>query len=313
MEPGRTRAVDRRSRAIAAPAIATGGIVLVADDYGLTNGVSRAIIELAEAGRISATSAMTTSPHWPSHATWAARTRGTLAIGLHLNLTLGAPLGAMPGFALGRQFPGIGHVTSAALRGATDRAEIAAEITRQLDAFESELGFAPDHIDGHQHVHALPGIRSALLEVLAARYATAKVRPLLRSPAEALTRIARRRRSAAKALTLAWLSRGFAQAASAGGFDCNVGFSGVTDFSAGTVTADFGDACSAAGPRHLVMCHPGFVDDELIRLDPVTERRQREFDALMRGEFPAEIWRPSRTPGGDPVDWAAAWSGTHAA
>lgn len=285
----------------------TGGVVLCADDYAMTNGISRAIIELAEAGALSAASAMTTSPHWPSHATWLARARGHIATGLHLNLTLGAPLGASPELAPQRRFYGIGDLTRRAVLGMLNRAELRAEIERQIGAFEAEMGFAPDHIDGHQHVHALPVIRSVLLEVLVERYGGAASRPLLRDPAEPVAAIIPRRRAAAKAVTLATLSAGFGSAARAAGFSCNDGFSGVTDFAEGQVGADFKAACTALGPRPMVMCHPGFVDDELLRLDRVTERRQREFDVLMRGQFPLPIWRPQRSVSGDPIDWTTCW------
>ena len=92
----------------------TNGVFLCADDFAMTNGVSRAIVELADAGRISATSAMTTSAHWPAHATWLARVRGTIATGLHLNLTLGAPVSAMSKLAPDRRFPVIGRLTTMA-------------------------------------------------------------------------------------------------------------------------------------------------------------------------------------------------------
>ncbi len=39
-------------------------VVLCADDYGLAPGVSAGIRELLDAGRLSATGAMTLSPHW---------------------------------------------------------------------------------------------------------------------------------------------------------------------------------------------------------------------------------------------------------
>ena len=54
--------------------------------------------------------------------------------------------------------------------GVLDTDEIRAEVARQLDRFEAGLGFPPDHIDGHQHVHVLPGIRRALLTEVAQRY-----------------------------------------------------------------------------------------------------------------------------------------------
>jgi chitin disaccharide deacetylase len=287
-----------------------GRIVLCADDYAMTNGISRAIIELAEAGRLSATSAMTTSPHWPSHATWLARARGKIAAGLHLNLTLGSPLGSMPNFAPERQFPGISRMTSRALTGRIPKAEVRGEIERQLAAFELEMGFAPDHIDGHQHVHALPRIRAIVLDVVTQRYGRAARRPLLRDPADTLGANLWRGRSCVKAITLSALSFGFGPAARRAGFTVNDGFSGVTDFAPAAVGADFAAACGSLGSRPMIMCHPGFVDDELIRLDPVTERRQRELDFLMRGGFPEPIWRPRRSPSGDPIDWDEAWDGT---
>ena len=42
-------------------------------------------------------------------------------------------------------------------------------------------------------------------------------------------------------------------------------------------------------PNGLVMCHPGFVDDELVRLDPLTTQREREFAFLAGDAFPAVL------------------------
>ncbi len=279
------------------------GVILCADDYALTNGISRAIIELAEARRISATSAMTTTPHWPSHATWLARARSQIAVGLHLNLTQGSPLTAMANLAPNRTFPGVAKLTALALGGRLKADELRIEIERQLSAFESELGFAPDHIDGHQHVHVLPIVRSALLDVLSQRFGKGRVRPLLRIPTDATQHIFQRGRFRSKALTLKAVSVGFQQAVRAAGFTSNNGFSGITDFKASGVDADFAAAARNLGTRHIVMCHPGFVDDELRRLDPVTLRRQNEFDALMSSPFPVAIWQPDRSATGGCIDW----------
>ena len=82
-------------------------IILCADDYAMTEGVSRAIGELAAARRLSATSVHgRPRAHWPAMAPAAAAcTAAHLAIGLHLNLTLGAPLGPMPRLAPGGELP----------------------------------------------------------------------------------------------------------------------------------------------------------------------------------------------------------------
>ena len=52
-------------------------LILCADDYALTEGVSRAIGELAAARRLSATSVMVTTPHWPAAAPRCAPTAAT--------------------------------------------------------------------------------------------------------------------------------------------------------------------------------------------------------------------------------------------
>jgi predicted glycoside hydrolase/deacetylase ChbG (UPF0249 family) len=292
----------------------TSGILLCADDYALTNGISRSIIELAEADRLSATSAMTTSPHWPSHATWVARVRNHIAVGVHLNLTLGRPLGPMPILAPEGRLPSIGDITAMAIRGGLDRpevrTEIGAEIERQLIAFEAEIGLPPDHVDGHQHVHALPVVRDCLLMILLRRYRDKPVRPLIRDPADTFARIFARRRAVPKAMALAWLSRGFAAAMRGDGFPVNEGFSGMTGFAPGQTAGDFEAAVTRPGPRHMVMCHPGYVDDELGRLAPGTDRRRAEHDALMDARFPAVIWQPDRSAAGFAIDWSTAWTGT---
>src|SRR5262245_46870642 len=179
-------------------------ILLCADDYALTEGVSRAIGELAAARRLSATSALVTTPHWPAMAQRLVVHRGRIAVGLHLNLTLGAPLGAMPGFAPSGAFPkrdGVfpkrNAVLARALLGLLHPHEIRAEIERQLDAFERHLGFPPDHIDGHEHVHVLSGIRQCLFDVVTRRYPGPK--PLLRDPADRRKAIAARGGPRAKA------------------------------------------------------------------------------------------------------------------
>jgi chitin disaccharide deacetylase len=286
------------------------GVFLCADDFAMTNGISRAIVELAEAHRISATSAMTTTTHWPAHATWLARIRGNIATGLHLNLTLGAPLSVMPKLAPDRLFPVIGRLTTMAVRGSLDRDEIATEIERQITVYEREMGFSPDHIDGHQHVHALPIVRDALFDVLAKRFPIGGPRPLLRSPTDSPLRNLRRRTTIAKALTLSWLTRGFAEQARRSGFPTNVGFSGITTFGPHRASADLMAACRSPGSRQMIMCHPGFVDEELARIDPVTERRQREFDVLREEAMPLPIWRPQRSATGPPVSWPTAWIST---
>jgi chitin disaccharide deacetylase len=281
-------------------------LILCADDYALTEGVSRAIGELAAARRLSATSAMVTTPHWPAMAPRLAAHRSHLAVGLHLNLTLGAPAGAMPKLAPGGTFPGRNALLLRALPGLLDAQEVRDEIERQLDAFERRIGFAPDHIDGHEHVHVLPGIRAPLLDAVARRYGA--VKPLVRDPSDRWQPITARGTSRNKALIVAALALGLAAQARRLQIPTNDGFSGFSRFDEAVPYAgELAAALIEPGPRHIVMCHPGHPDAELASLDPVVQRRRMEYEALMRdASLPDRIWRPSRAADGAPVDWLQA-------
>jgi predicted glycoside hydrolase/deacetylase ChbG (UPF0249 family) len=279
-------------------------IILCADDYALTEGVSRALGELASARRLSATSAIVTMPCWPAMAHRLAVHRGRIAVGLHLNLTLGAPLGAMPRLASGGTFPRRNVLLLRALLGLVSRAEVLGEIERQLDAFERHLGFPPDHIDGHEHVHVLPGVRHSLFEAVARRYPGTK--PLLRDPADSWSLIAARGGVQSKAKVVAALAYGFGTAARGRGLPTNSGFSGFSAFDLSEpYIEELERALRQPGPRHIVMCHPGHPDADLAALDPVVERRRMEYEALMRDASLVErIWRPARGTDGPPVDWS---------
>jgi predicted glycoside hydrolase/deacetylase ChbG (UPF0249 family) len=62
-------------------------IIVCADDFALDSGVSTAIVQLAEQARLSATSAMSLSPHWPEHAQWLKPLSAHIDVGLHLDWT----------------------------------------------------------------------------------------------------------------------------------------------------------------------------------------------------------------------------------
>jgi chitin disaccharide deacetylase len=259
-------------------------VVLCADDFGLTEGVSRGILELARIGRLSATSVMTHRPWWPRLAPALTEFQAHLGIGLHLTLTLGTPLGTMPRLAPGGIFPPLSEVFRRSLLGQLPADEVKGEIGRQLDTFEAALGRPPDFIDGHQHVHVLPGIRASLLQALVQRGWSGRV--WLRDPSDQIASIVRRRVAIGKALTVQALANRFGTAARAAGFAVNEGFSGFSPFDPGRdAAADFERFFEALGPHPVVMCHPGHVDAELRSLDPVVETRTQEYAYLASGDF----------------------------
>lgn len=274
-------------------------VVLTADDYALTDGVSAAIEALAERRLLSATGGMVTTPHWPRHAPRLAALRDRIATGLHFNLTLGAPLGLLPRLAPDGRLPAIGPLTAAAVSRRLDADEIEAEATRQLDAFEQHLGHPPDYLDGHQHVHALPIVRDGVLAAIARRRWPKPL--LIRDPAMRLSGLPA---AGLKAAILSGLSTGFARRASAAGLVVNDSFAGVTDFEPERAAADLSRSLDNPGRLHIAMCHPGFPDAELASLDPVTTRRRTEYEALLAMPGLSDrIWHPVRAAGGGMIDW----------
>lgn len=258
--------------------------VLCADDFGLADGVSRGIVELAEMGRLSATGAMTNLPGWRRAAPELRPLKGRIGIGLHLNLTAGPPLGAMPHLAPSGSFPPLKELLPKALRRGLDGDEIAAEIGRQLDAFEGAHGEPPAFIDGHQHVHVLPVIREALFRVLGERGFAGRV--WLRAPSDKLAAILRRPVGRNKALIVKSLAWGFSRNAHVAGFQTNKGFSGFAPLDLSVPAAQaLENAFSKLGESPVVMCHPGYVDYELRGLDPAVESRPAELAYLKSDAF----------------------------
>ena len=261
-------------------------IWLCADDYGISRSVNAGIRELIVRGRINATSVMVVAPHIePADAASLtvlnADTR-RVAIGLHLTLTAPfKPLSAT--FAPQRDgaFLPLASLLTAALLRRLRHDLLSAEIARQLHAFAAAFGQVPDFIDSHQHVHLFPQVRDAVLA--AAREAAPDA--WLRQCGSA-TPFWQRWRDR-KGLLLDWLSRGFRRRARRLGLRTNPAFAGTYDFAPdaeySALFPSFLERLPAGG---LIMCHPGFVDAELKRLDPLTTLREREH-AFFSGEaFP---------------------------
>jgi chitin disaccharide deacetylase len=259
-------------------------VILCADDFGLADGVSRGIVELAEMGRLSATGAMTNMPGWRRMARSLMPPRDRIAVGLHLNFTAGTPLGPMPRLAPLGAFPALKDLLPKALKRQLPDSEIAEEISRQIEAFEEAFGDAPAFVDGHQHVHVLPAIRPALIQALKVRGYAGRV--WLRDPSDKAMAILRRPIGRSKALIVKSLARGFARSAHAAGFRTNKGFSGFAPLDLSVPVARvFEEAFSKLGAHPLVMCHPGYVDDELRALDPALESRVEELNYLKSDAF----------------------------
>ena len=261
-------------------------IWLCADDYGLSPGVNRAIRDLIERGRLNATSVMMVGPaigrEEVNALAAAAATGSRCAIGLHVTLT--APFRPLTMHFQpldGGMFPPFSKLLRAGLLRRLDVEIVHAELMVQLAAFSEMFGRTPDFVDGHQHAQLFPQVRDAFLATVKQAAPKAWVRQGGRNQPLA------RRFGPPKALFLDTLSAQFRRRASRADVAFNPGFAGAYDFSR---QPDFGELMRQfldGLPEHsVIMCHPGFVDDTLVSLDPLTFQREREHAFLGGEHFP---------------------------
>ena len=142
----------------------TRTLALCADDFGLTPGISAGIARLAHVQRLTAISCITNSPHWPEQAKRLQGLPATVDVGLHLNFTEGKPLSSR----LAKRWPTLPSLPALIARahlGLLPQAEMRNEVHAQLRAFINVHGRPPRFIDGHQHIHHLPGLRDTILDM----------------------------------------------------------------------------------------------------------------------------------------------------
>jgi predicted glycoside hydrolase/deacetylase ChbG (UPF0249 family) len=261
-------------------------IWLCADDYGLSPGVNRAIRDLIERGRLNATSVMVVGPSVGRDEASALRSVAAnsprCAIGLHITVTAPfRPLTMHFQPLEGGMFLAFPKLLRAGLLRRLDPEIIRAELLVQLAAFNEMFGRAPDFVDGHQHAQLFPQVRDAFLSAVKQAAPNAWVRQGGRN--QPLVR----RLGTPKALLLDILSAQFRRRAAHAGIAFNPGFAGAYDFSRapqfGGLLRRFFDGLPDGG---LVMCHPGFVDEILTGLDPLTGQREREYAYLASDDFP---------------------------
>ena len=153
-------------------------LIVNADDFGISEAVNRGIVEAFDGGIVTSTSLMATGPAF-EHAVELARARPGLAVGVHLVLTEHRPLIGAPAAASlverdGVFAPHLAQLLVRRLRGQVSLAEVRLELDAQISRVR-DAGIAISHVDGHQHVHVLPGIAAVVAE-LAARHGIRAVR-----------------------------------------------------------------------------------------------------------------------------------------
>ncbi len=265
-------------------------LIVNADDLGWTEGVNRGVAEAHRRGLVTSTSLLANGRAFDSAAA-VSRENPDLGVGVHLNLSDGgptAPAAEVPGL-LNKSGELEGGTESLLLRLAGRHLPLE-EVEREWDAQILKIksaGISPTHLDGHKHVHMLPGLFELALRLakkhgigaIRISHENSRLRTALSSGGEQKTGVVLKQGVQARGLKLlAQDAREMAERACIASADyfCGIAQTGV--LTRGGVEALL--ECLPDGTTEL-MCHPGYADAEL--RDSTTrlqESRQTELAIL---------------------------------
>src|SRR5207245_3558275 len=153
-------------------------LIVNADDLGWTEGVNRGIVEAFHHGIVTSASLLANGAAFAGGVD-SARSAPGLGVGVHLNLTDGPPVADPEAIKSLLNSAGqfAGSPESLLLRRAR-RGLLLTEVEREWDAEIHKIrkaGISPTHLDGHKHVHMLPGLFEVALK-LAKRHQIGAIR-----------------------------------------------------------------------------------------------------------------------------------------
>jgi chitin disaccharide deacetylase len=247
-------------------------LIVNADDLGWTEGVNRGIAEAHRNGIVTSASLLANGAAFASGVEVARSTPG-LGVGVHLNLSDGAPVAARELVTslvndAGEFAGGPENLLLRVARGGLSLHEVEQEWEAQIEKVR-EAGIQPTHLDGHKHVHMLPGLFELALR-LAKRYnvgairvahEASSLRAALSTGEELHTAAVLKQGVQARGLKL--LARDAREQAERAGISTADYFCGIAQ--TGEMTKDGVAQLLRSLPDGTteLMCHPGYADQAL--------------------------------------------------
>ena len=247
-------------------------LIINADDFGLTDAVNTGIVEAHLHGIVTSTTIMATGEAFDAAVSMRHRTP-RLGVGAHLNLTGGRPVSPAQNISSlvdnkGQLHLSPGRLLRALVTRQVRLAEIEIELRSQVTKI-LEAGIRPTHLDGHKHVHLLPGVAEIVIR-LAKEFAISSVRcprevapPLQTRLGCGSSRLAiLKQRLVARAVST--FARPFARRLAEAGLQHPAHFYGLSQ--TGFLNARELVEILTVLPQGVseLMCHPGYVDRALV-------------------------------------------------
>lgn len=142
-------------------------LIVNADDFGMAEPVDLGIVKAHREGIVRSASFLACGES-ARHAADLAGQNPELDVGVHLCLTRLEPVSDPSGLRTitrgGRFLDGPLPFMARLFFGAIDQREILVELRAQVER-ALELGIRPTHLDGHQHLHVMPGVFHIVAEI----------------------------------------------------------------------------------------------------------------------------------------------------
>lgn len=270
-------------------------LIVNADDFGLTKGVSQGIIDAHSDGIVTSTSLMANGNAFEESVALA-RKYPNLGMGAHLNLTQGKPVAPLSRVRSlvnsdGRLRLSPYSLWSAMLTRKIRISEIEAELRAQIEKILM-ADVSLTHLDGHKHVHILPRISEVVIR-LAQEYGIRSIRRpieegpgvtiILQSGRDSKTGIVKQYLMSYPIARFAHhLNRLLMQA----GLHCPAHFYGFTV--TGFLSVETLAAILVGLPEGTseLMCHPGYFDPALMDAETrLLAEREEELETLTSFEI----------------------------
>jgi predicted glycoside hydrolase/deacetylase ChbG (UPF0249 family) len=265
-------------------------LIVNADDLGWTDGVNRGILEAFHQGIVTSTSLLANGAAFAGGVE-AARSAPGLGVGVHLNLSDGPPMADRETVTTllnddGEFAGGPESLLLRRARGGLSLAEVENEWDAQIQKVR-DAGIAPTHLDGHKHVHMLPGLFEIALR-LAKRHDIGAIRVALEASSlrTALSTGAKQHagvvlKQGVQARGLKLLARDARELAEHAGISTADYFCGIAQ--TGELTREGVEQLVKSLPEGTteLMCHPGYMDSALQKTATrLQDSRQTELQIL---------------------------------